>query len=124
VHDPTLFADGGTFYVFSTGRLDALDPGGIFARRSTCGRPGLVPRVRLVLDRDQDAALGRRHAHAGSTPHVVGQQPPGSAECDRDRLYAVHHYYDCDTGGTIRMQVRELEWHDGWPYFSDGAGES
>ena len=36
-----------------------------------------------------------------------------------DRLYAVHHYYDADTGGTIRMQIREVEWRDGWPYFSD-----
>ena len=27
VHDPTLFADGETFYVFSTGRLDPLRPG-------------------------------------------------------------------------------------------------
>ena len=35
------------------------------------------------------------------------------------RLYAVHHYYDADTGGTIRMQIREVEWRDGWPYFSD-----
>ena len=40
-----------------------------------------------------------------------------------DRLYAVHHYYDADTGGTIRVQIHALEWHDGWPYFS-GTGSS
>jgi arabinan endo-1,5-alpha-L-arabinosidase len=43
---------------------------------------------------------------------------------ERGRLYAVHHYYDADTGGTIRMQIREIEWEDGWPYFSFGPGDS
>ena len=28
-------------------------------------------------------------------------------------------FVDADTGGTIRMQIREIEWRDGWPYFSD-----
>ena len=42
---------------------------------------------------------------------------------DRGRLYAVHHYYDADTGGTVRMQIREVEWEDGWPYFSYGPGD-
>ncbi|HEY3002754.1 MAG TPA: hypothetical protein VGJ44_10445, partial [Kribbellaceae bacterium] len=35
VHDPTLFKQGKTFYVFSTGRRNPADPGGIFAHRST-----------------------------------------------------------------------------------------
>src|SRR5690554_3252367 len=35
VHDPTLFKDGRTYYVMSTGVLDAEDPGGIHVRRST-----------------------------------------------------------------------------------------
>ena len=35
VHDPTLFRDGHTYYVFSTGVLNPAAPGGIFARRST-----------------------------------------------------------------------------------------
>ncbi|GAA4418693.1 arabinan endo-1,5-alpha-L-arabinosidase [Georgenia halophila] len=42
---------------------------------------------------------------------------------DRGRLYGVHHYYDADTGGTIRMQIREIEWEDGWPSFSYGPGD-
>lgn len=33
--------------------------------------------------------------------------------------YLVHHYYDADAGGVVRMQIREIEWDDeGWPYFS------
>lgn len=55
--------------------------------------------------------------------HEVG---PGALDVleHGDRLYAVHHYYDADTGGTIRMQIREVEWRDGWPYFSGGDEQS
>lgn len=42
---------------------------------------------------------------------------------DRGLLYGVHHYYDAATGGTIRMQVREVEWEGGWPVFPAGPGE-
>jgi arabinan endo-1,5-alpha-L-arabinosidase len=293
VHDPTLFADGGTFYVFSTGRLDALDPGGIYARRSTCSLAGpweslgSIPLPEWTRDYDVEhlwaphvveidgtfhlyyaaSSFGTNRSAIGlattTTPgdldswvdqgpiltsqlgddfnaidpqvfsdgqawylvygsfwtgikmqpladdmRTPGQprmslasnppDPPNAIEnaqvfrhgdhwylavswgfccrgvastyeiavgrsatptgpfvdADGDpmtagggtilldrrgnqigpgaldvlehegRLYAVHHYYDSDTGGTIRMQIRELEWHDGWPHFSDGDGES
>ncbi|HYU85900.1 MAG TPA: arabinan endo-1,5-alpha-L-arabinosidase [Kribbellaceae bacterium] len=50
---------------------------------------------------------------------------PGALDVlDHDgRLYAVHHYYDAAAGGTIRMQIREVEGRDGWPYFSYGPGD-
>lgn len=31
--------------------------------------------------------------------------------------YVVHHYYDGDAGGVIRMQIRSMQWEDGWPSF-------
>jgi arabinan endo-1,5-alpha-L-arabinosidase len=31
--------------------------------------------------------------------------------------YIVHHYYDADANGVIRMQIRSMEWEDGWPHF-------
>lgn len=34
---------------------------------------------------------------------------------DRGRDYLLHHYYDGDADGIIRMQVRSLSWEDGWP---------
>jgi arabinan endo-1,5-alpha-L-arabinosidase len=50
--------------------------------------------------------------------------PGGLDVLDQDgRLYAVHHYYDGASGGTIRMQIREVEWRDDWPYFSYGPGD-
>lgn len=53
------------------------------------------------------------------------QVGPGALDVlkDRGRLYGVHHYYDADTDGTIRMQIRELEWDGGWPVFSYGPGD-
>jgi len=34
---------------------------------------------------------------------------------DRGVHYIVHHYYDAAANGVIRMQVRSLDWEDGWP---------
>jgi arabinan endo-1,5-alpha-L-arabinosidase len=34
------------------------------------------------------------------------------------RVYMIHHYYDGDADGVIRMQIRSMDWNDGWPYFS------
>ncbi|MEJ5887349.1 hypothetical protein WDZ16_02635 [Pseudokineococcus marinus] len=53
------------------------------------------------------------------------QVGPGALDVleDRGLLYGVHHYYDAATGGTIRMQVREVEWEDGWPVFPAGPDE-
>jgi arabinan endo-1,5-alpha-L-arabinosidase len=44
---------------------------------------------------------------------------PGAADVlwEFGRYYIVHHYYDGDANGVIRMQIREVEWEDGWPYF-------
>ncbi|MBP1969289.1 arabinan endo-1,5-alpha-L-arabinosidase [Virgibacillus natechei] len=36
---------------------------------------------------------------------------------DRGKYYMVHHYYDRDANGVIRMQIRSMYWEDGWPYF-------
>ncbi|WP_380169895.1 hypothetical protein ACFEMC_12260 [Kineococcus sp. DHX-1] len=53
------------------------------------------------------------------------QGGPGALDVleDRGRTYAVHHDDDARTGGTIRLQVREVEWADGRPEFSDGPGD-
>lgn len=50
---------------------------------------------------------------------------PGALDVlDHDgRFYAVHHYYDAVTNGTIRMQIREVEWREDWPHFSYGPGD-
>ena len=39
------------------------------------------------------------------------------------RYNLLHHYYDGDAGGVIRMQIRELTWDDGWPSVAVGPRE-
>jgi arabinan endo-1,5-alpha-L-arabinosidase len=34
------------------------------------------------------------------------------------KVYMIHHYYDADANGVIRMQIRSMDWQDGWPYFA------
>ncbi|MFC4403071.1 arabinan endo-1,5-alpha-L-arabinosidase [Gracilibacillus xinjiangensis] len=31
--------------------------------------------------------------------------------------YMIYHYYDGDANGTIRMQIRKINWEDDWPTF-------
>ncbi|WP_232735654.1 arabinan endo-1,5-alpha-L-arabinosidase [Alteribacter populi] len=33
--------------------------------------------------------------------------------------YLIHHYYDGDADGVIRMQIRTLDWEDNWPSVSE-----
>ena len=117
VHDPTLFADGETFYVFSTGRLDPSDPGGIFARRSTCTLAGpweslgSVPLPEWTRDYDVE------HLWA---PHVV----------ESDGTF--HLYYAASSFGTNRSAIGlattttpgDLEsWVDHGPIFTSQPGD-
>lgn len=38
---------------------------------------------------------------------------------EKDQFYMIYHYYDKDANGIIRMQIRSMEWEDGWPYFTE-----
>lgn len=42
---------------------------------------------------------------------------PGGQDLFREEEqdYLIHHYYDGDADGVIRMQVRELSWENDWP---------
>jgi arabinan endo-1,5-alpha-L-arabinosidase len=72
VHDPTLFSDGGTYYVFSTGILNPADPGGIFARRSTGTLAGPWESLGAIPLPEWTRAYGVNHLWA---PHVVRNGP-------------------------------------------------
>ena len=90
VHDPTLFADGETFYVFSTGRLDPSDPGGIFARRSTCSLAGPWESMGSIALPEWTRAYDVEHLWA---PHVV----------ESDGTF--HLYYAASSFGTNRSAI-------------------
>jgi len=90
VHDPTLFRGGDTFYVFSTGRLDAADPGGIFARRSTCSLAGPWESLGAIDLPEWTRDYGVEHLWA---PHVV----------DVDGTF--HLYYAASSFGSNRSAI-------------------
>lgn len=72
---------------------------------------------------------GRPMARGGGTPVLAGRgnvRGPGhNAVLLRpggDLL--VHHYYDADEGGLVKLQVRTLGWsEDGWPIAGDPLGK-
>ena len=68
VHDPTLFDDRGTYYVFSTGILNPADPGGIFARRSRGSLAGPWESLGAIPLPEWTRAYGVNHLWA---PHVT-----------------------------------------------------
>lgn len=90
VHDPTLFKDGRTYYVASTGILNAEDPGGIYLRRSTGSLAGpweslgAIPLPEWTLDYDV------QHLWA---PHVV------------ETGGVFHLYYSASSFGTNRSAI-------------------
>ncbi|SES22136.1 arabinan endo-1,5-alpha-L-arabinosidase [Gracilibacillus ureilyticus] len=44
--------------------------------------------------------------------------PGGQDVIEEDgNYYMVYHYYDGDANGTIRMQIRRMNWEVGWPSF-------
>lgn len=49
------------------------------------------------------------------------QHGPGGQDVffDKGRDYLIHHYYDADANGVIRMQIRQLVWKNGWPQLTE-----
>ncbi|WP_338073655.1 arabinan endo-1,5-alpha-L-arabinosidase [Kineococcus siccus] len=90
VHDPTLFLDGKTPYVFSTGVLNPDDPGGIFARRSTGTLAGPWQSLGEIPLPAWTRAYGVQHLWA---PHVV------------ERGGVFHLYYSASSFGTNKSAI-------------------
>ena len=53
----------------------------------------------------------------GGTVVVETEDGVGGQDIIREfgRYYMIHHYYEWEPL-QIRMQIRELQWEDGWPY--------
>ncbi|SDN99432.1 arabinan endo-1,5-alpha-L-arabinosidase [Alkalicoccus daliensis] len=49
------------------------------------------------------------------------QVGPGGQDVffDKGRDYLIHHYYDGDADGVIRMQIRQLVWENDWPQLTE-----
>ncbi|QTM98042.1 family 43 glycosylhydrolase [Sediminibacillus dalangtanensis] len=59
----------------------------------------------------------------GNLDNQIG---PGGQDFLKDRGidYMVHHYYDGNAGGIIRMQIWGVSWRDGWPYLEKKPSKS
>lgn len=112
IEAPTIVEHDGAYYLFTSwdrccagvlstyrvavGRADEVT--GPYVDRG--GRPLLDGGGTILLDADGD------------------QLGPGGQDVfvdDDGAHYLVHHYYDAATNGTIRLQIRRIDWEDGWP---------
>ncbi|MGN8646219.1 family 43 glycosylhydrolase [Gracilibacillus sp. HCP3S3_G5_1] len=60
--------------------------------------------------------LNHRYTAPGITPDGLYQAPGGpDVYVENDSYYMIYHGYMPQT----RMGIREMQWHDDWPYFSD-----
>ncbi|HKG50350.1 MAG TPA: arabinan endo-1,5-alpha-L-arabinosidase [Actinomycetales bacterium] len=120
IENPQIFRQGRYWYL--TGSWDFCCQGVNSTYRTVVGRS--TRPTGPYVDRD-----GTPMTEGGGTVLLDrrgNQVGMGALDVMRDRggrLYAVHHYYDATTGGTIRMQIREVEWRNGWPTFSYGPGD-
>jgi len=117
VHDPTLFEDDGTYYVFSTGILDPADPGGIYARRSTTSLAGPWESLGAIALPEWTRAYGVNHLWA---PHVI----------ERGGIF--HLYYSASSFGTntsaiglatTRTPGDLASWRDQGPILTSDEGD-
>ncbi|MBB2901304.1 arabinan endo-1,5-alpha-L-arabinosidase [Kineococcus radiotolerans] len=119
IENPQVFQHGGYWYLTASWGLCCR---GVESTYETVVGRSTSP-IGPFVDRD-----GVPMTEGGGTPLLSSrgnQIGTGALDVlrDRGRTYAVHHYYDARTGGTIRMQVREVEWRGGWPTFSYGPGD-
>ena len=119
IENPQVFQHGGYWYL--TVSWDFCCQGVNSTYKTVVGRsksptgPFVDREGRAMTDGGGTLLLDRRGNQVGTGALDVLQE--------RGRTYAVHHYYDADTGGTIRMQIREVQWRDGWPTFGYGPGD-
>lgn len=112
IEAPTIFFRDGWFYLLTS--WDACCRGTDSTYRIAVGRAEEITGPYVDAD-------GVRLDEGGGTVILASEGaqvgPGGQDVMEEDgRHYLVHHYYDGDAGGTIRMQVRQLGWRDGWPH--------
>lgn len=111
IEAPTIFEHDGFHYLLTS--WDRCCAGLESTYRITVGRSEEVTGP--YVDRD-----GRPLLEGGGTVSLdsSGRQiGPGGQDVllEEDQVHLVHHYYDAEADGTIRMQIRTIAWSEGWP---------
>ncbi|NED97777.1 arabinan endo-1,5-alpha-L-arabinosidase [Phytoactinopolyspora alkaliphila] len=113
VEAPTIFKRGRYYYLLTS--WDRCCAGTDSTYKVAVGRS--LDVTGPYLDRDGVPLL-----EGGGTVVLeshADQIGPGGQDVilDRGIHYLIHHYYDAGADGVIRMQVRSIDWQDGWPSF-------
>lgn len=115
IENPQIFKEGRYWYLLAS--WDFCCRGIESTYRTIVGRATSVTGP--YVDRDGvPLAQGGGTVILSSRGNQIGTGAPDVLRAF-GRWYMVHHYYDADANGVVRMQIREIEWDDtGWPYFS------
>ncbi|WP_246407508.1 arabinan endo-1,5-alpha-L-arabinosidase [Geomicrobium halophilum] len=113
IEAPTIFKKGEFYYLLTS--WDTCCSGIDSTYKVAMGRATSVTGPYVYKD-------GNRLDEGGGTV-ILGSESnqigPGGQDVYEKfgKYYMIHHYYDGDADGVIRMQIRHMEWKDGWPYF-------
>lgn len=111
VESPTIIKRGGYYYLLVS--WDRCCAGLDSTYRVAVGRSTSVTGP--YVDRDGVPLLaGGGTVILESHDNQIG---PGGQDVHHEfgLHYLVHHYYDADADGVIRLQIRSLTWNRGWP---------
>ncbi|WP_058308361.1 arabinan endo-1,5-alpha-L-arabinosidase [Gracilibacillus massiliensis] len=113
IEGPTIFERNGYYYLLTSwdkccDGLDSTYKVAVGRSESVTG-PYLDSEGNELLEGGGDVILESIDNHIG----------PGGQDIleEEDKYYMVYHYYDGDADGTIRMQIREINWQNNWPTF-------
>jgi arabinan endo-1,5-alpha-L-arabinosidase len=113
IENPAIFKRGDFYYLLTS--WDQCCAGVNSTYKIAVGRSKSVAGP--YVDKDGDPLLnGGGTVILRSHDNQIG---PGGQDVHVEfgRQYIVHHYYDGDANGVIRMQIRSMEWQEGWPHF-------
>jgi arabinan endo-1,5-alpha-L-arabinosidase len=115
IESPAIFKRGGYYYLMAA--WDFCCSGVNSSYKTVVGRSKNLTGPYLDMD-------GKRLDEGGGTVILSrrdNQVGTGGGDILREGndYYFVHHYYDANAGGVIRMQIRKLDWQGDWPYFLD-----
>ncbi|MGP4038453.1 arabinan endo-1,5-alpha-L-arabinosidase [Gracilibacillus sp. D59] len=113
IEGPTIFERDGYYYLLTS--WDAYCNGVDSTYKVAVGRAEDVTGPYLDSE-GQELLQGGGDVILDSSGNQIG--PGGQDIIKKDSAYyMVHHYYDGDANGIIRMQIRKTNWTNNWPTF-------
>ncbi|WP_018924964.1 arabinan endo-1,5-alpha-L-arabinosidase [Salsuginibacillus kocurii] len=121
IEAPNIFERDGYYYLFTS--WDTCCEGTDSTYKIAAGRAESVEGP--YEDEEGNELKGENDIAGGGTIILDSEDPqigPGGQDVYEEdgEHYLIHHYYDGDDNGIIRMQIRKIGWTDkGWPIVSE-----